>query len=427
MSASLLAGVSAALSAVLGWRVALLPGSFRGVPFYLNTARGTGGRRLVTHEYPQRDTPDVEDLGQKANVYQLQVFVVGESYMLDRDALISACQDPNTAGILVHPTLGLINCRVGNLEYNENPKDEGGFCRFEIEFRRDGDQSALEPGDDTASQLLAGIGSMLKVAATAYAAVSAILQNPALLVGYAGTLLGGAAGALLGLPPATTLGLGLTAAAIYGAVTNDTATALSVQTAFQGAAANVIASQAPPVPTEDPVLGDAPLFAPVADLTGGLAVLATWGDTLLAPIGAGAALAALQAQQAAIVALVEGAAALAVMTIYAQTDFVTANQATQARAQVLAMIDRQSDAANRAGSDDLYRAWLALQALAIADLIERAQNLPMLVTYATKTSLPSLVLAQLFYQDANRADEMVALNDAPHPMFMPTAGVRLST
>ena len=423
-SLSSVAGVAALLSSLVGWRVQLRPGSFRGVPFYLNVAPGSGGRRVAVHEFPQRDTPYLEDLGQRANIYRLNVFVVGDAYMTQRDALIKACQGSNAAGPLVHPTLGIINCRVGEMSWQEDPKSLGGYCSFDITFHRDGTQPAA--ATDTLSKLLAGITSMIQVGVAAYETASLISQNPANLLTFASGLLGGASGQIMGMSTAAIAGLSTLALGITAAVLNDGATATAVQNTFQQAASNVAAAQTPPDALNDAVLGNAPALAPSADLAGGLAALATWGDTLTAPAGAGAVLAALQAQQAAIVALVEGAATLAVITVYASTNFASANDAANARAQVLALVDRQSEAANLAGADDLYRAWLSLGALSMADMIARAQNLPSRVGYATGVSRSALVLAQLWYQDAARADELAALNDAMHPMFMPSSGVRLS-
>lgn len=426
MSGSTLSLLSDALSAITGWRVQLQPGSFRAVPFYMNTAELTGGRRLVTHEYPQRDIPAVEDLGQKANVFRLQLFVVGNDYMIFRDALIAACQNFNDAATLIHPTMGSILCRAGALRCTENPRELGGYALFEIDFHKEGVQPGLITGTDTASQLLGAINSMLAVGLTAYVLVSAVKQNPALLLGFAGSLLGGAASTIFGLSTTALAGIAGVAGSITAAVLNDTATATAVQSSFQAIAQNVIAAQTIANQPDDPVLGTTLLIAPAADLTGGLAALATWGDTLAAPVGAGAALTALQTQQAAIVALVEGSATIAVLTVYANTTFTSSNAAAAARVQVLALCDRQAEAANLAGQDDLYRAWLALTGIAMNDLIQRAQQLPALVGFTTPVSLPGVVLGQIYYQDAARGDEIAALNDVPHPMFMPLSGVRLS-
>lgn len=97
-----------------------------------------------------------------------------------------------------------------------------------------------------------------------------------------------------------------------------------------------------------------------------------------------------------------------------------------ARTTLLAMLDGQAEAAADAGADDLYRAWQALTALAMQDMIERAQNLPQLADYTLNDVLPSAVLAQRFYQDPDRAAELAALNGVQHPLFMPRAGRRLS-
>lgn len=425
MSGSL-SSLSSALSAVVGWRVLLRPASFRGVPFYLNTAEFEGGRRLVTHEYPLRDDPALEDLGQKANRWRFNCFVVGSDFLIYRDALIAACQDYDTPATLVHPTMGGIQCRAGELRCTENPRDLGGYASFEIEFRKEGLPPGLVAGTDTVSQLLNGVASMLKLGLQAYVLVNAIIRDPALLLGYAGGLLDAAGLSVLGLPASTILGLGAAVGGIGAALLDSTATAGAVQSVYQAAAQNVIIAQTPPAAAQDAVLGASPAFARPADLTGGLATMAVWGDTVPQPTGAGAALAAKLQQRAAIVALVEGSATLAVLTVYAATNFTSANAAADARVQVLDLLDRQAAAANKAGQDDLYRGWLALTGLAVNDLIQRAQNLPQLIGYQVNATMPSVVLSQLFYPSADRGDEMEALNDAPHPMFMPAQGVRLS-
>jgi prophage DNA circulation protein len=419
-----MSGTLSLLSALTGWRSRLRPGSFRGAPFWLDMAPGTGGRRIVKHQFPQRDDVVLEDLGQEANEFQVRAFVVGDNYMDDRDALISACQDHASPGMLVHPTLGTMSARVGKLQWLEHPRAAGGYCSFDITFHKEGIQPVT--ATDSLSRLLSGLATMAQTAITAYQTASLIAQDPALLLGFGVGLLTGAGNALLALPSASIPGIAGYVSAMSASVLDAATTAGAVQTAVSAVADAVIAAQAPPLAADDPVTGTVMLSAAPADLTGGLIGLTTWGDTLPAPAGAGAVLAQTQAQQAAIVALVEGAAVQAVLTIYGQTDFVSVQAAAAARTQVVAMIDRQTGAANAAGNDDLYRAWLALGALAVTDMIQRAQNLPNLVAWTTRVSLPALVLAQQWYQDPARDDEIVALNDVPHPLFAPVAGMRLS-
>ena len=64
-----------------GWRAKLRKASFRGVEFGVTDAEGEGGRRTVTHEFPQRDLPYVEDMGLATAKFTLQAFVLGADYM----------------------------------------------------------------------------------------------------------------------------------------------------------------------------------------------------------------------------------------------------------------------------------------------------------------------------------------------------------
>jgi prophage DNA circulation protein len=63
-----------------------------------------------------------------------------------------------------------------------------------------------------------------------------------------------------------------------------------------------------------------------------------------------------------------------------------------------------------------------LASVALQDSTLRAQQLPRLVNYTRPRRPAALSLAYRLYQDATRASELVALNDAPHPLFMPMRG-----
>ena len=57
------------------WKMRLRAASFRGVPFGVTADESEGGRRTVTHEFPQRETPYVEDLGGAPRRFTVQAFV----------------------------------------------------------------------------------------------------------------------------------------------------------------------------------------------------------------------------------------------------------------------------------------------------------------------------------------------------------------
>lgn len=82
-------------------------------------------------------------------------------------------------------------------------------------------------------------------------------------------------------------------------------------------------------------------------------------------------------------------------------------------------IERASDM----GVVDLMRPLSEAQAALTRDLIERGRPLARLVRYETAVPLPAVVLAHRFYQDASRADEIIAENGGTdHPSFMPMSG-----
>ena len=114
------------------WKSQLRRASFRGVPFGVFAANTSGGRRVVSHEYPQKDVPFVEDLGRKGKIYNIEAFVVGSDYMQQRQAL-EAALDAKGPGKLVHPYLGELSLQVADYSYMES-RDDGGMAEFQITF-----------------------------------------------------------------------------------------------------------------------------------------------------------------------------------------------------------------------------------------------------------------------------------------------------
>ncbi len=111
----------------------LIGASFRGVTFFVQRAERTGGRRKVTHEFPKRDDPFIEDLGRKARTYPIEGYVIGDDYIDARDALTSALEDVEGPGTLVHPYYGIRRCVCDNFTISESI-DDGGMANFRIQF-----------------------------------------------------------------------------------------------------------------------------------------------------------------------------------------------------------------------------------------------------------------------------------------------------
>jgi len=111
----------------MSWRDRLLPASFRGVGFWVDQAKTPVGHKGQLHEYPQRDQPFFEGLGQQARIHELTAFIVGPDCLEQRDKLLKALEQGS--GELVHPWLGRLQVKVGECDMTQTRQD-GGLVTF---------------------------------------------------------------------------------------------------------------------------------------------------------------------------------------------------------------------------------------------------------------------------------------------------------
>ena len=116
-----------------------------------------------------------------------------------------------------------------------------------------------------------------------------------------------------------------------------------------------------------------------------------------------------------------GAAVSALAELYAGMDWTSADAASATRDQLADLLDARQLAAAAAEQDALFAAWQALASVALQNLTLRAQQLPQLIGCTRPRPPAALEPAYRLYQDATSASELVALDDAPHPLFMPTS------
>lgn len=88
-------------------------------------------------------------------------------------------------------------------------------------------------------------------------------------------------------------------------------------------------------------------------------------------------------------------------------------------AQVADALDAEVILAADAGEDEVVAALLELRAAVIADLTERGASLTPVRTFTLPRPLPADVLANRFYRDAGRAEELIAASATVHPLFLP--------
>ncbi|ELX1853102.1 DNA circularization N-terminal domain-containing protein [Escherichia coli] len=147
------------LSSSSGWRDRLQDASFRGVPFKVEEESAGTGRRVETHEYPNRDKPYTEDLGKVTFRPSITAYVVGDDCFDQRDRLIEALNKPGP-GTLVHPTYGELKVCVDGEVRVSTSKSEGRIVRFDLKFVEAGELSYPTSGAATAQTLMSSCSAL---------------------------------------------------------------------------------------------------------------------------------------------------------------------------------------------------------------------------------------------------------------------------
>ncbi|MHA6305709.1 DNA circularization protein [Hafnia paralvei] len=131
------------------WLYRLQPASFRGVYFKVSGDEATFGRRSTTHEFPLRDIPFTDDMGRKARKYSVSAYVIGNDYMAQRDRLLTALEQVG-AGTLIHPFYGSLTVNVDGEIKVSHSRDNGGMCEISLQFVESGQLSYPTAGGATA-------------------------------------------------------------------------------------------------------------------------------------------------------------------------------------------------------------------------------------------------------------------------------------
>lgn len=398
------------------WRSRLQPGSFRGVPFYIDEGGQEGGRRWVHFEYPLRDLPYSEDLGRSQRRFSLRVYVIGDDYMGTRDRLLAACEAPGS-GKLVHPYLGQINVCLDGYRLRESD-NEGGIAYFDLACSESSESSAPDPVMAPGSMLQQASGGLLNGAQSNFAdtfkAVGAGLPDWVSM----STLkeIGGFASEL-GLMGANKSGLGsmlnnlpdnLDAASVSGFVKQGIGMVagpemLQTYTGYGKKALGYLDK-----------LGSFKLGGEKKEPAGRLLRTTTNLTPLQARVAANTAALEQLINQTAV-SYLAGPIAIAPLTSYAELSALRAN--------VLELFDYVAIAAPAV----VARPLALFRTAVLRQLLRRGASLLPLREYSTMRPTASRVLAQRLYQDQARGPELVARTRAIHPGFLPLTGVVSAT
>lgn len=142
--------------------------SYEGIRFDVDSATLSFGRRTVTHEFPQRDTSYVEDLGKATRQFSIQGFIVGDDFIDRSKRLIDKIESQvgtdrrANHGKLVHPWLGSLEVTpIDNpsITYDKAKR----ICTFTLTF--------LEAGNESTKKTTSWANQLLSKADALYAKI----------------------------------------------------------------------------------------------------------------------------------------------------------------------------------------------------------------------------------------------------------------
>lgn len=110
----------------------LLNANFRDFEFLTDSHEAKSGRRLVVHQYPHADEPELEDFGLQSNTWHLNAYFIGENYDQAANDFLAKLSLSGAAW-LNHPWLGQLWVRAKDWSRSES-NDKGGYCVISIDF-----------------------------------------------------------------------------------------------------------------------------------------------------------------------------------------------------------------------------------------------------------------------------------------------------
>jgi len=404
------------------WRKQLRPGSFRGVSFSVKGAQTQVGRRVVAHEYPQRDDVFPEDMGLKADAFTIEAIVIGPDYITARDALIEALKTRGP-GVLIHPYYGQRTVTLANpARISETPED-GGLARFSLDFIEAGENTEPSARQDTQ----AGVEDAADAA------------NEAIADDFAGEY------SLDGAPDfveASALDLAKDAMAGLESARRALVPDLTVLSDYMAAASGVVGSlnsliRAPAAYAQS-ILGAVGALKALANsplnALNSYRGLFNYGSKHASVPTTTPSRIRQSNNQSAQACLCRRAALIEGARVASRVSYDTYDQAVAMRDDLAARLDDEAagivpaatgNAAPattlREVSDEVYQALTALRVALVRDMTARSINAPRVTSVTLSATLPALVAAYKIHGDPTRADELIARNRATirHPGFVP--------
>lgn len=396
----------------MAWQENLQKATFRGVAFEVESDSGKFGRRVQTHEYPQRDKPFTEDLGRATRELSISAFVIGPEYMVQRDALLAALEAPGS-GMLVHPWYGQLQVNVKEVSVSHG-REKGGMCEFSLVFVEAGELAFPAAADSKGAQTLMATDKLGEVSKTDFLKDFKVDGFPSFVADRAMTDLS----ALTALAQSGLQGFPQLLANPLSSLLDFADQPSGLADAMLGLFSR--ATSVLEAPEASAVVGGGGVYArnrnAVLALTEVAGGVQTSAPTSAAPSTRQAQLNA-QAMgvlfQRAMLMQAAGMTAVMPMPVY--------DDAVQVRNSVVSGLEVASETA----SDTAYVALQELRAKVHVDVTGRLAQSARLMSYTPREVMPALALAYERYEDPERELEIVERNRLRHPGFVPAVALKV--
>ncbi|MCE5256866.1 MAG: DNA circularization N-terminal domain-containing protein [Spirochaetaceae bacterium] len=420
----------------MSWRDEWRAGSFRSVPFKWKQSDATVGRKTARHDYPKRDDAYVEDMGLRPREFTLECFVIGQDYIDQRDALVSALETAGP-GTLEHPTMGTMFVSLnGDVRMSESTS-EGGMCRFTIPLIRVEEDNYPSEETDTAAQVEDSSDDLIDASESDFEDEFSCEDEPDNVTDDAESLTDQICGVMDGLAAkfktsTATPGFVKDLNKIQNSIKTLIGKPFTLAKSISGqinklrdlalAPLNLILS------SRTQLRRGASLSKSIqnlpTDLFNAYAGLFDYGrqGSKLYPSSAPStsesttpSKARKAKNQAALTALVRRTAIAEAARTSAEMDHASYDDAMEMRDRIADAIDAEL----LDSSDSVYSALVDLRAAVVTDINARGANLSRIVTITLSRTEPALVIAHRLYRDATRAEELITRNNIAHPSFVP--------
>lgn len=376
--------------------------SFRGKPFLVDVSKRTGGRRTMTHEYPLRDEPFVEDLGRRARTFPVEGYVVGDDYMAQRDSLIAALEGVEGPGELVHPYYGVRRAICTNLSVTESRQD-GGMAVFSIEFSE-------APAQGIAPTI--EVDSPAKVATSAgaaHAATKAELVSRYSVVGLPSHALASVERSLRSA--ASRLGDAL--APVVGVAQELAAMAAQIQL-IKSTASSLVRDPAGLVDTFRGAITELGSTLPTSPGAMMSALLEAYSFDTGSPVSETTATRRQEAaNQRALAAALQRTLAIEAARLAPLVPYVSIDEALAARERIAAILEDQAATAD----DTAYPALVTLRS-EVLRAVPGGEAYARVVTHIQRVPISVGLLSYKLYGTVAMEDDIIARNGISHPGFV---------